>query len=114
VLTLMARSEVPSPFFQQAPAQFIGAAASPVRAHGCRGGHAVQDLGRRARQGESADGPVGTPVCGHRRTRELHVADQTLRAASVRAMPWEGVVPRSARCPDGKAGATRARRARSA
>jgi hypothetical protein len=28
VLTLMARSEVPSPFFQQAPAQFIGAAAS--------------------------------------------------------------------------------------
>jgi hypothetical protein len=43
---------------------------------------------------------------GRQRTRELHVAARTLRAASVRAMPWEGAAPRSARGPDGEAGAT--------
>jgi hypothetical protein len=76
VLTLMARSEVPSPFFQQAPAQFIGAAASPVRANGCQGGRGVKNLVQRARQGgcewirgqsrvwtaANAEAPCGGPV----------------------------------------------------
>jgi hypothetical protein len=39
------------------------------------------------------------------------VAVRTSRAASVRVMPWEGAVPRSARGPDGEAGAARAQRA---
>jgi hypothetical protein len=40
------------------------------------------------------------------------VADRTLRAASVHAMPWKGAVPRSACGPDGEAGAAQAWRAR--
>jgi hypothetical protein len=88
---------------------FIDAATSQC-AHG---------LPRRARgprprparsAGGGADGPMGTPVCGHRRTWELHVAVRTSRAASVCAMPWEGAVPRSAYGPDGEAGPARARR----
>jgi hypothetical protein len=39
------------------------------------------------------------------------VAVRTSRAASVRAMPWEGTVPRSARGPDSEAGAAGAQRA---
>jgi hypothetical protein len=51
-------------------------------------------LGRNARQGKGADGPVVNSGCGRRRMRELHVAAQTSRAASVRATPWEDARPR--------------------
>jgi hypothetical protein len=64
----------------------------PPRRHGAPG------LGLRARDSRvAADGPVGIRVRGRRRTWELRVAVRTPRAASVRAMPWEGAASGGAR-----------------
>jgi hypothetical protein len=85
-----------------------------VRAHGCRGGREVQDLGRCARQGEGADRLRGNRGCGRRCTRKLHMAARTSRVASVHATSWEGAVTQSARGPNCKAGAARVQRQRDA
>jgi hypothetical protein len=87
---------------------FIGAAASH-----CAHGLPRRARGPRPRPPRSAGGEHGRTggYSGARPSTNagLHVAVRTSRPASVHAMPWEGAAPRSARGPDGEAGAARVR-----